>query len=383
MKTQIGLPVQFFGNTPNGRETFAAIILDLRDYPHAETDLVVFDKTNNPTSFHAQRIRHKDFKKDGENYWDFLEEPLTKNDVLKEETITLSSSEYEKLIKCEKFVNTFLAKFDGDEMFFKPFDTGMDFAYYLLEELMRKEKPVKVEEPKSEDMKADIIRKVYLIITDKTGKTRAYGDTTIGIRNNEYENFNMSGIQQLFCDINRRLDDKLNDKLETEEELNDKLETEEEKTEDILENTPEDRKQKVCNALKKVKQWMSLMNRINNDYNRLSTAIVLITNEVDVTEQDVLDICTELYYKCKLEKFNTVLSEAVFISEFSKMKIDQLKEAKEALTKKDSSDIEIAKYTKSDLRMAFASGIDFAVVNDGLELTSKFRDMGFDDFYCR
>ena len=74
MKTQIGLPVQFFGNTPNGRETFAATIVDLRDYPHAETDLIVFTKTNNPTSFFACSVRHKDFKKDGENYWDFLEE---------------------------------------------------------------------------------------------------------------------------------------------------------------------------------------------------------------------------------------------------------------------------------------------------------------------
>jgi hypothetical protein len=107
-----------------------------------------------------------------------------------------------------------------------------------------------------------------------------------------------------------------------------------EKIEDIFKYTPENRKQKVSNALKKVKQWMSLMNHINNDYNKLSTAIVLITNEVDVTEQDVLDICTELYYKCKSENFNTVLSEAVFISEFSKMKIDQLKEAKEESSEK-------------------------------------------------
>ena len=156
-----------------------------------------------------------------------------------------------------------------------------------------------------------------------------------------------------------------------------------EKTEDIFKYTPENRKQKVSNALKKVKQWMSLMNHINNDYNKLSTAIVLITNEVDVTEQDVLDICTELYYKCKSEKFNTVLSEAVFISEFSKMKIDQLKEAKGVVTKKDSCDIEFGQYTKRDLRMAFASGIDFAVVNNNIELTGKFRDKGFDDMYSQ
>ena len=74
MRTQIGLPVQFFGNTPKGRETFAAMIVDLRDSPHAETDLIVFSKNNNPTSFFASSVRHYDFKKDGENYWDFLEE---------------------------------------------------------------------------------------------------------------------------------------------------------------------------------------------------------------------------------------------------------------------------------------------------------------------
>jgi len=71
MKTQIGLPVHLFGNTPKGREVFAATIVDLRD-THAETDLMVFNKDG--SSFLAPRIRHKDFKKDGENYWDFLEE---------------------------------------------------------------------------------------------------------------------------------------------------------------------------------------------------------------------------------------------------------------------------------------------------------------------
>ena len=70
-KTQIGLPVQLFGITPNGRETFAAIIVGLEDYLHAETNLIVYNKDG--SSFLAQRVIHKDFKKDGENYWDFLE----------------------------------------------------------------------------------------------------------------------------------------------------------------------------------------------------------------------------------------------------------------------------------------------------------------------
>ena len=73
MKAQIGLPVQLFGNTPKGKEILAAIIVDVRDYPHSEIDLIAFTKTNNPTSVFVSSVRHKDFKKDGEYYWDFLD----------------------------------------------------------------------------------------------------------------------------------------------------------------------------------------------------------------------------------------------------------------------------------------------------------------------
>jgi hypothetical protein len=215
MKTQIGLPVQLFANTTKGREAFAAIIVDLKeDSIHEEADLVVFTKES--ARIYARSVRHKDFKKDGKNYWDFLEEEMfvrtpssrestsERSDRFKagikkygydsdfvkgyqsliaqlrfdeldkylnkweidlsiprveEETITLSSSEYEKLMKCEKFVNTFLAKFDGDEMFFKPFDTGMDLAYYLLDELIRKGKPMKTIE-----IDEETLRGIYLIL---------------------------------------------------------------------------------------------------------------------------------------------------------------------------------------------------------------------------
>jgi hypothetical protein len=75
MKTQIGLPVQLFGITPEGRKTLAATIVDLREYPHAETDLMVYNKDG--SSFLASSVRHKDFKKDGENYWDFLKDEST------------------------------------------------------------------------------------------------------------------------------------------------------------------------------------------------------------------------------------------------------------------------------------------------------------------
>lgn len=73
MKAQIGLPVQLFGNSSKGMEILPAIIVDVRDYPHAEIDLLAFTKTNNPTSVFVSSVRHKDFKKDGENYWDFLD----------------------------------------------------------------------------------------------------------------------------------------------------------------------------------------------------------------------------------------------------------------------------------------------------------------------
>lgn len=72
MKTQIGLPVQFIGCTSRGRESFAAIIVNLCDFPNTKTDLIVYNKDG--SSFFAPSIKRKDFKKDGENYWDFLEE---------------------------------------------------------------------------------------------------------------------------------------------------------------------------------------------------------------------------------------------------------------------------------------------------------------------
>lgn len=349
MKTQIGLPVQLFANTTKGREVFAAIIVDLRDSPHAETDLMVFSRDEKPTSIFVPCIRHKDFKKDGENYWDFLEEEKFQRD------------EIEK---------TPIGSCGGSKR-----NENLEYEW----QDATKEKPCPAIGFKNLSPK--------VMVKTPLGVGTGYhnssdNDWLVNINGEEFQSY--KGVTH-WKFIKQVKDDYIFGKMvkiidNWKDNYNDNMK-EVEKTEDIFKYTPEDRKQKVSNALKKVKQWMSLMNRINNDYNRLSTAIVLITNEVDVTEQDVLDICTELYYKCKLEKFNTVLSEAVFISEFSKMKIDKLKEAKVVLTKKDSSDIEIAKYTKSDLRMAFASGIDFAVVNDGLDLTSKFRDIGFNDMY--
>ena len=73
MKTQIGLPVQYFTTINGTKNTFAAVIVETRDYPKVTTDLRVFTKNNNPTSYLAQDIRHKDFKLNGEPYWDFLD----------------------------------------------------------------------------------------------------------------------------------------------------------------------------------------------------------------------------------------------------------------------------------------------------------------------
>lgn len=71
MKTQIGLPVQYF--EPIIEEVLAATIVGLGNYPHVSTNLIVFSNGNNPTSQFVQNVRHKDFKKDNEPYWDFLD----------------------------------------------------------------------------------------------------------------------------------------------------------------------------------------------------------------------------------------------------------------------------------------------------------------------
>ena len=241
MKLQIGLPVQLFANTTKGREAFAAIIVDLKeDSIHEEADLMVFTKQS--ARIYARSVRHKDFKKDGENYWDFLEgEEIYRNKEGKEafdsylkmnkeedmkietevekvvdkhynpryynpvfvewvtdnfnltifgihelkddpdgnkgswsmnelykkwdkheynyymsrkgkpvlvlrtsesvKTETLPSSDHEKLIKYEKFINTFFSKFDTNGLF-KPLDDGLNLAYNILDELVRKGKPI-------------------------------------------------------------------------------------------------------------------------------------------------------------------------------------------------------------------------------------------------
>lgn len=70
MRTQIGLPVQYFD--PITQEVLAATIVGMGTYPHVTTNLIIFNNGNNPTSQFIQDVRHRDFKKDNEPFWDFL-----------------------------------------------------------------------------------------------------------------------------------------------------------------------------------------------------------------------------------------------------------------------------------------------------------------------
>ena len=47
-------------------------------------------------------------------------------------------------MKYEKFINTFLAKFERYDVLFKPLDTGLDLAYNILDELVRKDKEINI-----------------------------------------------------------------------------------------------------------------------------------------------------------------------------------------------------------------------------------------------
>lgn len=41
------------------------------------------------------------------------------------------------------------------------------------------------------------------------------------------------------------------------------------------------------------------------------------------------------------------------------------------------------KFNKNDLRLAFTSGLDFAVINHNMPFTSTVRNKGFDDIYSQ
>jgi hypothetical protein len=52
--------------SPNGLRSPARII-ELRDYPHAETDLVTTSSSGKLII--KDTVRHKDFKRSGKSYW--------------------------------------------------------------------------------------------------------------------------------------------------------------------------------------------------------------------------------------------------------------------------------------------------------------------------
>lgn len=77
MKAQIGLPVQYVLTKRKEhivtREVFAGVIIDIIDYPQSIITIRVFTKNNNPPSYVEYNVRHKDFERGEDSYWDFLD----------------------------------------------------------------------------------------------------------------------------------------------------------------------------------------------------------------------------------------------------------------------------------------------------------------------
>ncbi|MFA5207114.1 MAG: hypothetical protein WC428_00290 [Candidatus Paceibacterota bacterium] len=100
----------------------------------------------------------------------------------------------------------------------------------------------------------------------------------------------------------------------------------------ILSITFEDRKDKVVNALNIGVQWLiGLPISTNvNDYREsiVLPVIVKIANEVDVSEEEVLTICKEIYTGFKIfdpsTLPNSIDPEAEFVRAFCVSKINQL-----------------------------------------------------------
>lgn len=98
---------------------------------------------------------------------------------------------------------------------------------------------------------------------------------------------------------------------------------------DLLNATPEDRKNKVTNALNIAIKWLMDNNKITDYINVIIPATVTkIVNEVDVTDEEILNICNEM--NIAYENFepiilpNTEDPEAEFVADFCKNKINQL-----------------------------------------------------------
>ena len=102
----------------------------------------------------------------------------------------------------------------------------------------------------------------------------------------------------------------------------------------LLESTPEDRKDKATHALNLAVRWIS-DNSINGDgqLETLPVTIILrIVNKIDVTDEEILNICKEVRPAVEaydFGKFNGISPlglECEFIHEFTEYKITKLQQ---------------------------------------------------------
>jgi hypothetical protein len=102
----------------------------------------------------------------------------------------------------------------------------------------------------------------------------------------------------------------------------------------LFESTPEDRKDKAVRALNLAVNWIN-NNAINSD-SQLSTLpvtiILLIVNKVDVTDEEVLNICKEVRPAIEAYDFDKFFGisqlglECEFMDEFTKHQIAKLQQ---------------------------------------------------------
>ena len=102
----------------------------------------------------------------------------------------------------------------------------------------------------------------------------------------------------------------------------------------LLENTPEDRKQKAVDALNIAINWLTEL-KINSDEDigeleTITLPIILrIVNQVDLTEVEVKETCKELrqqWENCDMTRYRKIIDpEAAVCKAFAEMKISQYK----------------------------------------------------------
>jgi hypothetical protein len=102
----------------------------------------------------------------------------------------------------------------------------------------------------------------------------------------------------------------------------------------LLESTPEDRKDKAVHALNLAVHWIN-NNTIDSDRQLETlpvTIILLIINKVDVTDDEVLNICKEVrpavetYDFSKFNGISQIGLECEFMHEFTEHQIEKLKQ---------------------------------------------------------